>query len=305
MGDRADVKVGFACNNRCVFCAQGDKRSEVKAVPLQELVRRLEEVRAPGRGLVLTGGEPTVHKQLAQVVAAAKWLGFRPIQLQTNGRMLSYRRLLDGLVGAGVTEISPALHGPTAEVHDALTRAPGSFAQTVEGIRNALAAGLPVITNTVVVRGNLAHLPATVRPLAALGVTQAQLALVPPVGTAAELFDEVVPPLPEAARAIRAALESPPEGRPSLVVEAVPPCFLRGHEDAVVEGRIPETTVVDLDGAPFGFTAWRTGEGKAKGPPCARCARAATCEGPWREFPARWGWEGYEPFEEPDVSAST
>jgi tRNA A37 methylthiotransferase MiaB len=53
---RADVKVGFACNNRCVFCAQGDKRVACGAIPLEEILRRLVTVRAGTRGLVLTGG---------------------------------------------------------------------------------------------------------------------------------------------------------------------------------------------------------------------------------------------------------
>ena len=82
----------------------------------------------------------------------------------------------------------------------------------------------------------------------------------------------------------------------SVVTEALPPCFLRGREHAVIEAAIPDTTVVDLDGAPLAYSAWRRAEGKAKGPPCEACTRAATCEGPWREYPARFGWDEYRPF---------
>lgn len=296
MGDRADVKVGFACNNRCVFCAQGSKRSEVKAVPRDELERRLAEAYRPGRGLVLTGGEPTVRRDLVAIVAHARRLGFAPIQIQTNGRMLLYRGLVSELIAAGVAEFSPALHGPTAAVHDGLTRAPGSFDQTTAGIRNALASGAVVVTNTVVARGNLGELAATIRLLGQLGVRHAQLALVHPVGTAAELFDEVVPRIGDAAPAIAGAIDAGEGLGMRIVVEAMPLCFMRGREHAVVEAAIPETTVVDLDGAPFGFSDWRRTEGKAKGPPCERCAAAARCEGPWREYPERHGWDDYVPF---------
>ena len=56
---RVDLKVGFACNNHCVFCAQGDKRSRCDALSTEELVRRLAQGRSKARGLVLTGGQVT------------------------------------------------------------------------------------------------------------------------------------------------------------------------------------------------------------------------------------------------------
>lgn len=297
MSERADIKVGFACNNRCVFCAQGQKRADVALVPRGELLSRLARCRAPGRGLVLTGGEPTIRKDLHAIVAAAHALGFHPIQVQTNGRMLSYPGLVARLVAEGVDEFSPALHGPTAAVHDALTRAEGSFDQTLSGIGNALASGAVVITNTVAVKGNLEHLPATMELLGDIGVREAQIALVHPVGTAGELFGEVAPRPSEAAPWIHAAVDRGRALGMRVVVEAMPHCLMRGHEDAIVEGDIPETTVVDLDGAPFAFSDWRRGEGKAKGPPCEHCASANRCEGPWREYPERYGWDEYVPLE--------
>lgn len=296
MSDRADVKVGFACNNRCCFCAQGEKRSDVGLVPADELVARMRKAFEPGRGLVLTGGEPTIRKDLVDLVVAAREIGYAPIQIQTNGRMLSYPAQVKRLIRAGVTELSPALHGPTAEVHDALTRAPGSFDQTVAGITNAIASGAIVVTNTVVVRANLEHLPATIALLAERGVRRGQLALVHPVGTAAERFDEVVPPIAAAAAAIATAVAAGRKLGMQVVVEAVPPCMLRGFEDAVVEEHIPETTVVDLDGNPFAFSDWRRDAGKVKGPPCTSCTRADRCEGPWREYPEKFGWADYVPY---------
>ncbi len=297
MSERTDLKVGFACNNRCVFCAQGEKRREVGLVPLPELLERMRAAFRPGRGIVLTGGEPTIRKDLLRLIAAARAAGYAPIQVQTNGRMLGYPEVVEALLRAGATELSPALHGASAEVHDGLTRAPGSFEQTLRGMRNAVASGATVVTNTVVQRGNLDCLGATLELLADAGVRQAQLAMVHPVGTAAERFDEVVPRLDEAAAAVREAVRVGRARGMRVVVEAMPVCFMRGLEDAVVEDRIPETTVVDLDGEPLAFSDWRRGEGKRKGPPCEACARSSSCEGPWREYPEAHGWQGYEPFE--------
>ena len=300
MAERTDLKVGFACNNRCWFCAQGEKRSSADFIAFTDLVDRLRASFRPGRGLVLTGGEPTLRRDLVKLVAAAHGLGYRQIQIQTNGRALAYAALVDRLRRAGVTEFSPALHGPDAAIHDQLTRAPGSYAQTVAGIANAVASGARVITNTVVVKANLAVLAEIVRRVAGLGVSHAQLAMVHPVGTAQDCFEEVVPDLAVAAPAVAAAIRQGRDLGLDIVVEAMPACFLPGLEDALVEERIPETTVVDLDGEPFAFSTWRRDSGKRKGPPCRDCARSDRCEGPWREYPEHFGWEGYLPLVEAD-----
>lgn len=290
---RADIKVGFACNNRCVFCAQGEKRREVGLIAPKEVVRRMREAWRPGSGIVLTGGEPTIRRDLVELVKHARTIGYSPIQIQTNGRMLSYEGLVERLIEAGVTEISPALHGPDAAMHDALTGAEGAFEQTVRGIENAVRSTASVVTNTVVVRQNLHVLADTIRLLHTLGVRHAQLALVHPVGTAAARYDEVVPPIEEAAAAMAIGVCAGRELGMEVVTEAVPPCLLPGLEDSVVESRIPDTTVIDLDGTLFGFSMWRRDEGKAKGPPCVLCEWNARCEGPWREFPDRQGWGAY------------
>lgn len=293
---RADVKVGFACNNRCVFCAQGDKRSACASLPFEELVRRLSEARRTAQDVVLTGGEPTAYKHIVRLVQAAKRLGYREIQIQTNGRMLSYETAVRALMAAGANAFSPSLHGSTAEIHDGLTRAPGSFAESVGGIRNVIAAGASVVTNSVITRDNVHDLPALTALLAEMGVKQGQLAFVHPVGTAEAMFDEVVPRLPDVVEPVRRAREIARAAGMRLYTEAIPYCFLRGMEDLAVEDYIPQTTVIDLDGKVADFTAWRESEGKAHGPPCARCSMRSRCEGPWREYPAKFGWEEFVPI---------
>lgn len=293
---RADVKVGFACNNRCLFCAQGHKREGCAHVPFQELVERMRQGRAASHELVLTGGEPSLHPDILALVREARQMGYQQVQLQTNGRRLAYASFVDALIQAGVTEISPALHGPTADIHDALTRAPGSFRQTVAGIRVVRSRGLPIVSNSVVVRDNVEHLVALVGVLGKLGVGQAQLAFVHPVGTAYELFDRVVPRLSDVVEPIRACRKNAARYRMRLVTEAIPLCFLRGMEELAVEDTIPNTTVIDLDGMPFDYSMWRPSEGKLHGPPCDACAVKDRCEGPWREYPERFGWEEFRPL---------
>ncbi len=293
---RLDLKLGFSCNNRCVFCVQGDKRARLPDLSTAEALREIEAGRAGCDELVLTGGEVTIRKDLPELVAAAKSLGYRRVQVQTNGRMLSRWNRLGRLVAAGLDELSPALHGACAETHDALTGVRGAFSQTVRAIRNARLVGLPVITNTVVVRGNLAELPALARLLVGLRVNRFQLAFVHPLGTAAMSFDEVVPRLPDVQGPVLAALAIGRAGGVPCSTEAVPLCFLPGFEGCAAEPTIPATRIVDGERVVDDYTETRVLHGKAKGPPCGECRLDAVCEGPWREYPERFGWDEFRPL---------
>lgn len=292
---RVDLKVGFSCNNRCVFCVQGDKRARHAPRPAEELRRILREESRSADGVVFTGGEPTVRKDLPELVAYARELGYRTIQIQTNGRMFAHRAYVRRLVEAGANEFSPALHGHVPALHDFLTSAPGAFAQTVAGIAALKALGQFVLTNTVVTRSSYRHLPDIARLLVSLGVDQLQLAFVHPVGTAGDRFASVVPRMELAAPYLMAALRIGIDAGKRAFTEAVPYCILPGYEGCVVERYIPRTAVYDAETTIADYTRYRLDEGKKKGPDCPACVHFAECEGPWREYPDRLGWAEFRP----------
>ena len=152
------VRSGLGCNNACRFCCQADDRG---VLPDRESSEVLAEVRALQAGctVVFSGGEITLRRELAEWVEAAKAAGAKTVIVQTNGRMLSYRKLTRRLVRAGVDIFAVALHGHKAELHDWLTRGEGSFEQALVGIRNVQSCGAVVYVNTVITRSNFRHLP--------------------------------------------------------------------------------------------------------------------------------------------------
>ncbi len=295
-GRRLDLKIGFSCNNHCRFCVQGDKRSRIGPPEYDDLLAELERGREVTEGVVFTGGEPTLRPELPALLARARELDYRPIQVQTNGRMFASRRYAEELLAAGASEFSPALHGHLPALHDHLTRAPGSFAQTVAGIRNLRALGARVITNSVVVRANHRTLPELARLLIALDVAQLQFALVHPVGAVSRAFASLVPRMELLSRPLRSALRVGLEAGVPSVTEAVPSCILPGFEGCVVEERIPPTRVVDAGVTVEDYTAYRLHEGKSKGPRCPECSQFERCEGPWREYPEHYGFDEFRPL---------
>jgi MoaA/NifB/PqqE/SkfB family radical SAM enzyme len=293
--ERVDVKTGFNCNNRCVFCVQGDKRDQYGNKGTAEVRAVLEAARQDSDSIVFTGGEVTIRKDLVELVAYASELGFRIIQIQTNGRMLAYRKYTEELIAAGATEFSPALHGHTPELHDFLTGCKGSFKQTAMGIKLLRELGQVIITNSVIVRSNYRYLPELARVLVTLGVDQFQLAFVHPLGTAKTSFYEVVPRMsliePYVKRGLQIGLKA---GR-MVMTEAIPYCFLKGFEGYVGERVVPRTKIFDAKTVLDDYTEYRLKEGKLKRTECRACVHFETCEGPWREYPEHYGWDEFVP----------
>jgi len=142
-----DLCVWDKCNNHCRMCTNPDRPWPAFDgsfdYDFESIITRLEKKKAEISGedvIYLTGGEPTIHPQFRDIL---KYLhnNFpkQTVRLLSNGRSFSYEKyaaeclaLVPGL------EIEMSLYGPNAEVHDAVTRAPGSFAQSLAGLKNLL-----------------------------------------------------------------------------------------------------------------------------------------------------------------------
>lgn len=75
------------CNLRCPFCYNTKlvlKPEKMPTIPFNEIQSYLEKRKSWIDGVVITGGEPTLHSQLPKLCQEIKKLGL-PIKLDTNG----------------------------------------------------------------------------------------------------------------------------------------------------------------------------------------------------------------------------
>lgn len=152
----AIVRVNFHCNQACGFCFVS---THLPPPRHDAVVAAIEDALGSGAKVVLSGGEPTLNPRLAEYVALASRRGTVPLQLQTNAIRLDDDHLVRALVDAGLREAFVSLHAGRAEPSDAVTGAPGTFARTVVGIDNLVAAGVHVTTNFVISEPNAAEFP--------------------------------------------------------------------------------------------------------------------------------------------------
>jgi MoaA/NifB/PqqE/SkfB family radical SAM enzyme len=293
---RLDLKVGFQCNNRCLFCVQGNRRYSCPNKSDQEIKKILKKMKKDHDSVVFTGGEPTIRKELVDWVRYAKKLGFISIQIQTNGRMFSYKNYCKALIKAGANEFSPALHGSNAKIHDSQTQAPGSFKQTVQGIKNLRELDQYIITNSVITRMNFKDLPNLARLLVNLKVDQFQFAFMhinEVIAKSPKLIEKIVPRYQEAILYIKKGIDIGVASGIRVMVEAVPYCFMKGYEKYISEQYIPSASVVDNEIILTNYELYRKTKGKSKGPQCKICKYNKICEGPWREYPAIFGWSEF------------
>lgn len=149
------VGIVYRCNQVCTFCNLADMDVDVSA----ERVRAaIDESRARGSTrLILTGGEPTLSRELREHIAYARERGFEMIEVQTNAILLDRPGFARELRAAGLTHAQVSLHGPDPALSDRHTAAPGTHARTLRGIDALLDAGIDVLLNHLCFR-DVCHL---------------------------------------------------------------------------------------------------------------------------------------------------
>ena len=159
--EEALVRVNFHCNQACDFCFVS---THLPSAHVDVVQRAIEEAAAQGKRVILSGGEPTLNLRLAEYVSLAKERsqGRWPVEIQTNAVLLDDEKRVLALVRAGLDAAFVSLHGSTAEIGDAVTRAPGTFARTVVGVDNLVRAGVTVVINFVICTVNRDDLPGVV-----------------------------------------------------------------------------------------------------------------------------------------------
>jgi radical SAM protein with 4Fe4S-binding SPASM domain len=157
----------YRCNERCVHCyLDHDDHGELTTAEVKHV---LDQLAAEGTlFLILSGGELLLRKDFFELLAYARELGF-DVKLKTNAILMGEREA-DRIRDLGVRQVQISIYSHRPEVHDAITKVPGSLVKSLAAIRFLRARGLQVLIANVLMRQNAGDYP-HVRALAAeLGV---------------------------------------------------------------------------------------------------------------------------------------
>lgn len=155
------------CQLRCGHCYMGDRLERGLRLSLERARYILRLTRNLGaRYVTLLGGEPTLHKQLTEIVCVARQLGYEQVMIDTNG--LHPDRLFE-IPPDSLYYISVSLDGASAASHEQV-RGEGTYSKTVDTIRRLCSSGYHVRINCTVFRFNAHEAEAMLRMADGLGV---------------------------------------------------------------------------------------------------------------------------------------
>jgi len=300
------LPLGYSCNNNCIHCFLpfSDHGTDMTTAEAKKAISAAADYGV--ERISLTGGEPTIRKDLFELVAFCKSLNVGMIQVQTNARMLSLKPFCSRLFSSGATEIFVSLHSHTPEVQDAITRVKGSFHQTVAGVKNIMEASRragredSVFANLVVSGHNFAQLPETVRFFHGLGFPLMEIEYPRLMGNAWR-FRKLIPPRPQAAVKMREAAETARSLGMGLFIDDFPVCLSEGFYDFNAYTKLGNDQV-ELNFS--GGAVKGKGSGKMHGAVCARCSARGICEGDWEENIRFFRWDGFRPLSKTALSSA-
>ncbi len=277
------IPLWYGCNNKCVICMLAPVKGKLPAIDFDLFKKLVIGIVSSGRcrRLILSGAEVTTFPHLERYVAFAAALGyFETIQIQTNGRRLSDAGYLRRLIDAGVNEFFISIHGPR-QVHDAISRVPGSYDQTMEGVANLQDYQVNVLTNTVCTRLNYTHVPALIEDIARKKVSEMHLWNFFPM----EERDskDLIVPMKDLLTVLADVLPHLRSAQKPLVLKAFPEC-LPLSDPVVVDSDFPPTLIPDV----FWETLGKSGFGACG---YRDACKAKTCWGLSRPYIAAYGDE--------------
>jgi MoaA/NifB/PqqE/SkfB family radical SAM enzyme len=159
------LNIHSQCNCRCVMCDIW-QRKDSQELAVAALERQRASLLTLGvRQVVLSGGEPLLHRELEALCTFLRSLGIR-ITLLTTGLLLHKKA---ALAAAHVDEIIISIDGPP-EIHNAIRRIPRAFETIARGIASVrtLRPAMPISGRTTVQKQNHRYLRATVEAAHAL-----------------------------------------------------------------------------------------------------------------------------------------
>jgi cyclic pyranopterin phosphate synthase len=291
--------VGFACNNNCRFCTlRGLNRSNNRST--QEIKKTLEDYPLR-RSVSFSGGEPTIRKDIFELVSYAKQLGFEKINMETNGRMLYYKNFTQKLIDVGVDSFTLTFVGHTPELHDFLTGIPGSFNQLVKGVKNIRedkSKRVYIMVHFVLMKQNYQFLPQIVNFLLDLDVDYVKIMFCHPIGGSDMFFDEFVPRITDIIPFLKESLDIGIRRNKPVIADNLPFCILPEYEKYFISfSKDFRRVAISIGVEKFNSMLKKRLSETIKGEKCKSCKFDKVCDGLFKRYSKEYGFSEIKPIQ--------
>lgn len=301
---KVEIHATDLCNNRCGFCTTGllnhERYEELRHPPRAFIREKLEEAyRRGARRALFQGGEPTLRRDLGDLLSDAHEIGYQVTTIFTNARMAASRAGATWMARMNVTWFQVSIQGGTAEAHDESVGARGAWAQTVAGTRRLIELGQRVKVNGVLTRHLLDTLPEFADLMCSLRPEEVGMDTVKPSSAFTESFADyadLCPPLSRYSAALRDALLQMNDAGVIARLTSFPPCLVPGAE-AFVSEEAASTVSQHHDGSLMHKLTWKR-EMMEKPERCRECVYDPSCGGVYEPYAKANGLDELHPLRE-------
>lgn len=247
--------------------------------------------------LVLMRGEPLLHPDILDTISFARAIGYRYIQVQTNGQPLADIQTRQILINAGLDGAEILLWAATPNLHDRLSGLPGSSRKTLLGLRGMVEAERFVLVTVPVIRDNCHELTKLASLCAKLGVWNLQFTFPRPLELVRSLKTDRLLRLAEAARLIGHAAEFARQQGLNVTTEGLPLCLLPAwlHQSPDAREDWTRHRIDDLHILHESLGSERN-RARPLAPVCRSCSRQSHCPTTWALYQELFGSGEFTPF---------
>lgn len=305
------IQVNRHCNNACHFCSNPSNGNNISYEKWIEIID--DFVKRKYKGVIFTGGEPTLSPDLARWIEYTNKVGIES-RIISNGMMCASYAYTEKLARAWLELIHFSVYSFNPKIHDFLTDTPGSWKRLMLSIKNAQTLWIRVQINTAINHYNQNHLDITVKFLVKqfpslrhfvwnnldpmmMRKTATALSTLPDFAAFEKPLNKAMTYLRDSGRTFR--------------VERVPLCYMRWFEANSTESRkiikneerivhfLDEREIVEQKAEWFYHD---------KGKECESCDLSPICAWVWLAYPATLfgedhpGYYGYVEFKPQKVS---
>lgn len=237
MANLGYIQVVRHCNHFCGFCSNPTTPYTHTFESMKVLVD--DFVRRGYFGVILTGGEPTLHPDLPRIAAYASERGLH-VRMITNGSRLADPDFARAMAEAGLRLVHVSVYSVKPQVEARLRGVPGTLERAFAAVDNAHRFGIEVNVNCVINKLNADHLDENVRYFIAHHPHVLHFVwnnLDPSMGRAEVNQDQFTPRLADFELSLHRAMRLLHRSGRTFRVEKVPLCYMTDFAWASTETR--------------------------------------------------------------------
>ena len=302
---KVEILLGWVCNQNCIFCSVGHKlKNDRKVKSFEEVKKDIDWAKErEANEISFSGGEPSIISYLLDAIEYAKKLDFKLIQVQSNGRMLSYKEFARKIVDAGVNSFLISIHGHTSQTQDFLTCVKGGFDQSVKGLeilKEMRKKGdiIDLRTSTVATKFNYRVLPEITKFLLQFNLDYVHISPAIIDGHAYTNRETVVAKMSEIAPYAKKACDLVMEAGIQPALYSFPFCLMQGYEKYIAELGTLDTILKMPSAEEKDITVSiqeHRHDDRVKTESCKNCKYYNVCLGIWVRYVKAFGFDEFKP----------